>query len=442
MSMERDSSAGQYYRAFSGRRFVLGVSDTASDAVEWGPKVLAQVQELHRHHIHCAVVYGGGKALSEILAEQKQTEAGHRVIQAAAARRIAELNATVASQLETACRELSLPVRILDHSAVTADRVTGAGYAGRVRYVDGAALRRTHDSHAVPIVGFGAAQSGEVNGQSPLYVPPEDVALQVATDLGADKLLFLSEHDGVRNTKGRKVSFADPQALLRLLQQRDAEGGPVIPAGLAPQVEAAIRGVERGIGQAHIVRVSDVLAEILTRTGAGTLVEREQSHVATLANDDEADAVLALHEECINEKFATPAGTTFLRPLSRDMVAALLGSTLVLRHRGVIVGKMHWQTTKSQPETAVLGGFAVPEQHQDSQHGRMIVEETLARVWAEGYKRAVAVTSSDKVAALFLQYGRPARTGECDAQLEISRERYAPKEHELVRAFVFEPEQQ
>src|SRR5438552_2504472 len=93
------------------------------------------------------------------------------------------------------------------------------------------------------------------------------VAGEVAAALGAEKLIHLTDVQGIKGTDGKLVST---------LARKDAEGlmkQGVIDGGMLPKVESSLRALEGGTAKAHIIdgRLAHaILLELFTREGIGT----------------------------------------------------------------------------------------------------------------------------------------------------------------------------
>src|SRR4029078_6562281 len=98
----------------------------------------------------------------------------------------------------------------------------------------------------------------------------DTAATAVAQALGAEKLIFLSDVNGVRKKK------EDPDSLTHSLPASEAremirEGA--IESGMIPKVEACLETLDRGIRKIHIIdgrTRHSLLLEIYTTSGVGT----------------------------------------------------------------------------------------------------------------------------------------------------------------------------
>jgi len=141
------------------------------------------------------------------------------------------------------------------------------GYVGEVVEVDTDVLRLLSQG-AIPVVAsVGSGEDGQVYN-----INADTVAGELAAALGAEKLVFLTDVEGLyenQDTEETAVSECD----LRHLGTLQAAGR--ISGGMLPKVAAVRRALEAGVASAHIIdgRVEHaVLLEILTDAGCGTKV--------------------------------------------------------------------------------------------------------------------------------------------------------------------------
>lgn len=102
----------------------------------------------------------------------------------------------------------------------------------------------------------------------PLNVNADTVASKVAGALGAPRLLFMSDVEGIRGPAGF-VSEVDAATLHEWI------GSGIVSGGMVPKVEACLEALTAGVPRVSIMdgRVEHAaLLELLTDAGAGTLV--------------------------------------------------------------------------------------------------------------------------------------------------------------------------
>ena len=100
----------------------------------------------------------------------------------------------------------------------------------------------------------------------------DDVAAEIAGALHAEKLLLLTDVEGVYR------DFADRSSLISQLhfaQAREYIRSGIIAGGMIPKVEACLRALEAGAHKTHIVDgrlAHSIILEIFTSHGIGTMV--------------------------------------------------------------------------------------------------------------------------------------------------------------------------
>jgi acetylglutamate kinase len=151
---------------------------------------------------------------------------------------------------------------------VASQRHPSLGFVGDVDSVDSSILRRLVAEGLVPVVAtIGSDRAGQAYN-----INADTVAGAVAESLDAEKLIFLTDVDGIRQDP------ADASSLISRLGAEDVDGliaGGVIAGGMIPKAEACARAVRHGVASAHVLdgRVDHALIlELLTPEGVGTMV--------------------------------------------------------------------------------------------------------------------------------------------------------------------------
>ena len=137
------------------------------------------------------------------------------------------------------------------------------GQVGEVETVNADVIRLLEDHGLIPViapVGVGACgESYNINADL--------VAGEVAAALRAEKLIHLTDVQGIHGEDGRLISRLTKRDTERLIKAN------VIDGGMLPKVESALRALEGGAVKAHIIdgRVPHaVLLEVFTHEGIGT----------------------------------------------------------------------------------------------------------------------------------------------------------------------------
>jgi len=144
------------------------------------------------------------------------------------------------------------------------------GHVGLVTRVDRTTIENLCYAGQVPVIPSMClgADGGKLN------VNADTAATAVAQALGAEKLVFLSDVNGVRRKKD------DPATLINSLTASEArtmmQSGQ-IESGMIPKVEACLETLDRGVRKIHIIdgRLRhSLLLEVYTNQGVGTEMVR------------------------------------------------------------------------------------------------------------------------------------------------------------------------
>jgi acetylglutamate kinase len=137
------------------------------------------------------------------------------------------------------------------------------GLVGEVETVNADVIRLFEDNGLIPVI---APVGVDAHGQS-YNINADLVAGEVAAALRAEKLIHLTDVQGISGEDGRLISRLTKRDAERLIKAN------VIDGGMLPKVESALRALEGGAAKAHIIdgRVPHaVLLEVFTHEGIGT----------------------------------------------------------------------------------------------------------------------------------------------------------------------------
>ncbi|WP_117000202.1 acetylglutamate kinase [Desertimonas flava] len=160
-------------------------------------------------------------------------------------------------------------------------RDAALGFVGDVSAVNPEILDGLLADEFIPVVAtIGVDESGQAYN-----INADTVAGAIAEALGAEKLVYLTDIEGLR----RQVD--DPASLIRQVTADDLEAlvaDGTIAGGMIPKVASCVHAVRNGVGRAHILdgRIAHVLLlEVFTDEGIGTMVatrlngtERDHDH--------------------------------------------------------------------------------------------------------------------------------------------------------------------
>jgi acetylglutamate kinase len=148
------------------------------------------------------------------------------------------------------------------------------GFVGEVTRVDRQPIESLCYTNQVPII---PSMCEDATGQK-LNVNADTAAMAVAQSLGAEKLIFLSDVNGVLRDRN------DPNSIIHSMTAREARqliADGVVSGGMIPKVEACLQTLDRGVGKVHIIdgRLRhSLLLEIFTTQGVGTEIVRDDTN--------------------------------------------------------------------------------------------------------------------------------------------------------------------
>ena len=142
------------------------------------------------------------------------------------------------------------------------------GYVGQVESVDTRILQDLLDNGYMPVVApIGVGEDGESYNINADYV-----AAEIAGALHAEKLLLLTDIEGVYK------DFNDKDSFISSLTVEEAKGyikDGTISGGMIPKIEACLKSIECGTNKMHIIdgrQPHSIILELLTNSGIGTQV--------------------------------------------------------------------------------------------------------------------------------------------------------------------------
>jgi acetylglutamate kinase len=232
------------------------------------------------------VVHGGGAAISRAMNDAKieprfiqgrryTDDATLAIVERVLA---GEINETLAARIEElGGRAMPLNfVGIENNNVLFGERLTldgpdgkpiDLGHVGRVTSVDRDTIENLCYAGQVPVIP--SMCESEPGGER-LNVNADTAATAVAQALGAEKLVFLSDVNGVRRQKD------DPDSLIHSLNDAEARkliDSGSIESGMIPKVEACLETLTKGVRKIHIIdgRIRhSLLLEVYTNEGIGT----------------------------------------------------------------------------------------------------------------------------------------------------------------------------
>ena len=243
---------------------------------------LQDLAELQRQGARAVVVHGGGKIISDWMAKQgvrPQFVRGLRVTDEASLDIVvAVLTGLINKNLVASMAALgarAMGISGADDAMLRAEiRNPALGLVGSVTDVNTAPIDAVLEAGCIPViapvaikVADGGGADGEGSSQTLLNINADTAAGAIASAIGASRLVFLTDVQGVLDTSRR---------LIPRLTARQAEGiiaSNVAAGGMIPKIEACLAALQAG-GVSHIIdgRKPSALIDAVSGETLGTRI--------------------------------------------------------------------------------------------------------------------------------------------------------------------------
>ena len=279
-----------YIQRFKKQTFVVKLSGKVTEDRANLTSLAEELALLHQVGIRICVVHGGGKQLSDLaqkLGIEQTIIEGRRVTDDATlemAKMIfaGKINTDILAALRhrgveavglsgvdgnIVHAEKRPPKEILNRQTGLRDKID-FGHVGDVVQINARLLTVLLDHGYLPVISsLGAGADGTV-----FNINADTIAAEIAVRLQAEKLILLSDVDGLYLTAGDTET--------KLSRVTAAEAGELISSGAAsggmiPKLQSIIILLQRGVHSAHIIsgnKRNALLSEIFTDKGTGTMI--------------------------------------------------------------------------------------------------------------------------------------------------------------------------
>ncbi|GAB6072016.1 acetylglutamate kinase [Venenivibrio stagnispumantis] len=137
------------------------------------------------------------------------------------------------------------------------------GHVGEVVKVNPDIIRHLDEDNYIPVI----APIGFDDEGNAYNINADFVASAIAGALQAEKVIFLTDIEGLKDENGNTISSINVEKINQMIEKG------IIKGGMIPKVKACIQALEQGVKKAHILDgrvIHCVLLEIFTQSGIGT----------------------------------------------------------------------------------------------------------------------------------------------------------------------------
>lgn len=267
-----------YIKKFQGGIIVIKYGGSAMGDKNLRKKVLEDIILLKLVGFKPIIVHGGGKEINSWLEKvniEPRFEEGLRVTDEKTLEVAEMVLAKINKELVSLSQSLGISaVGVCGKDAqllkVKKETVKGKdiGFVGAVKDVNNNILKVLLEEEYLPII-YPIGLDKEGQGYN---VNADEVARAVAESLKAEKLIFLTDTEGVYKNYDEDISVT-PELYAheaRALMKKDAFSG-----GMLPKIKSCLKALKSGVKRIHILdgRIPhSLLVEIFTDKGAGTAI--------------------------------------------------------------------------------------------------------------------------------------------------------------------------
>lgn len=282
-----------YIQRFKGKTFVIKFSGKVTEDKSILVSLAEELALLHQVGIRVCVIHGGGKQLTELAQKLGvvQTVIEGRRVTDDDTLELAKMifRGKINTEILSALRHRSIDavgLSGLDGGVIKAmrrppkdvlNKETGEtesidfGHVGDIVDVDVHLVNLLLDGGYLPVISsLGADDAGKIYN-----INADTIAAEIAISLKAEKLLLLSDVNGIyadpndESTKIDRLSLSEAEQMI-------ADG--TATGGMIPKLQSLISLLHRGVRSAHIMSGSmrnAILSEVFTDEGTGTMLVSE-----------------------------------------------------------------------------------------------------------------------------------------------------------------------
>ena len=277
-----------YIRRFYGKTFVIKYGGSAMTDEELKTSFARDVVLLKYVGINPVVVHGGGPQIDEMLKKMgapPQFVRGMRVtdqqtMEIVEMVLVGKINKEIVNSInqhggmavglsgKDGGLILAQKMSVAVSTNGEAPEIVDIGMVGEIVGIDPTVINSLDENKFIPVIApVGVGKKGETYN-----INADLVAGQIAEALRAEKLILLTDVEGVKDKNAKLLSTLKTNQARKLIEDG------VVAEGMIPKVECCIEALKGGVGKTHIIdgRVKHaILLEIFTEAGVGTEVVRK-----------------------------------------------------------------------------------------------------------------------------------------------------------------------
>lgn len=251
-------------------KILIKLGGTLLDAAESRHRLASEISAAVKQGVQCVVVHGGGKQMTRYLAGlgiESRFVNGLRVTTPEVLDAVVKVLAGSVNQelvaAFIACGAPAVGLSGMDALLTEARQMSvELGWVGKPLRSDARLLNALLDAQYLPVI---ACLAGNRQGQF-FNVNADQMAVSISGALRADKLLFLTDVDGVRGENNVTYSTLNPEQCRQLIHDGIATGG------MRAKLESAVDALETGTAEVLIApgAAPGIIGKLLAGDAIGT----------------------------------------------------------------------------------------------------------------------------------------------------------------------------
>ena len=263
----------------NGRTVVVKYGGAAMENADLMRQVVGDLMLMKLMGLRIVLVHGGGKAINALLKQLDipvKFERGLRVtddqtMEAVQMVLIGKVNQTLVRGLN-AYGNVGVGISGADGMTFEVEQTDPAlGRVGTITHVNTELIESVLDDGYIPVIAsVGCGEDGFYN------INADVAASEVASALGADKLVYLTDVDGLFR------DVEDEESLISQLTKSEAEellGSGMLSAGMIPKISSVVEALKGGVKEVHLLNGTfphALLLEVFTDAGIGTMIAQDE----------------------------------------------------------------------------------------------------------------------------------------------------------------------
>jgi amino-acid N-acetyltransferase len=405
--VEKFRNATPYINNFRDKTFVIYFSGDILINNSF-PSLIHDLSLLHSLGIKLVLVHGSRKQIAQKLAASNvssEYEVDQRVTNKETLNIAKEVSGTIRFDLEALFSSFFkyLPnidraspsqhqLNVISGNFVTAKPmgiINGIDfqYTGVIRKIHTDEINTALSNHSIVLISpLGASPTGEI-----FNLNSEDLATECAIALGADKLVFITEIEGIYDENKQRLSEITSHDVQHMIDSGDNNDQH-------PHYQRIIQACSAGVNKVQLVSQNidgALLLELFTAQGHGTLITADTLEEISLATVEDVSSILELIEPL-------ELNNTIVKR-SRETLEIEVGNFYVLKREQKVIACSALYQNPSDQDFGELACMAVMPEYQDKGRGDKLFKWLCQQSKKSGIKKIYALTT--QTAHWFLERG-------------------------------------